>query len=156
MYPNTEFFLVRIFPHSDWIRRDTKHTSYLSVLSPNVGKYGPEKTPIWTLFTQWVWWALLQFRFKKSAKLPLLLTCLTNAWNVSKYGVFSGPYSVRMRENTDQKKFRFWKHFTQWTLSWVCFNSTVMNKRFPFSKHTSHTAIFFRNLPLLFLAAEKL
>ena len=41
-YPNTEFFLVRIFPHSDWIRRDTP---YLSVFSPNVGKYGPEKTP---------------------------------------------------------------------------------------------------------------
>ena len=42
MCPNTEFFLVRIFPHSDWIRRDTK---YLSVFSPNAGKYGPEKTP---------------------------------------------------------------------------------------------------------------
>ena len=42
MCPNTEFFLVRIFPHSDWIWRDTK---YLSVFSPNAGKYGPEKTP---------------------------------------------------------------------------------------------------------------
>ena len=30
--------LVRIFPHSDWIRRDTP---YLSVFSPNAGKYGP-------------------------------------------------------------------------------------------------------------------
>ena len=30
--------LLRIFPHSDWIR-------YLSVFSPNAGKYGPEKTP---------------------------------------------------------------------------------------------------------------
>ena len=30
--PNTEFFLVHIFPHSD-------------VFSPNAGKYGPEKTP---------------------------------------------------------------------------------------------------------------
>ena len=37
-----EFFLVRIFPHSDWIRRDMK---YLSVFSPNAGKYRPEKTP---------------------------------------------------------------------------------------------------------------
>ena len=35
---NTAFFLVSIFPHSDWIRRDT-------VFSPNAGKYGPEKTP---------------------------------------------------------------------------------------------------------------
>ena len=41
-YPNKKSFVVRIFPHSDWIRRDTK---YLSVLSPNKGKYGPEKTP---------------------------------------------------------------------------------------------------------------
>ena len=39
--PYTGFFLVCIFPHSDWIRRDTE---YLSVLSPNAGKYGPEKT----------------------------------------------------------------------------------------------------------------
>ena len=30
---------VRIFPHSDWIRRDTE---YLSVFSPNSGKYRPE------------------------------------------------------------------------------------------------------------------
>ena len=33
--PNTKFFLVRIFPHSDWIRKDT---SYLSVFSPNAEK----------------------------------------------------------------------------------------------------------------------
>ena len=44
------FFLVRIFPHSDWIRRDTK---YHSVFSPNAGNYGPKKLRIWTLFTQW-------------------------------------------------------------------------------------------------------
>ena len=40
--PNTEFFLVHTFPRSDRIRRDTE---YLSVFSPNVGKYGPELTP---------------------------------------------------------------------------------------------------------------
>ena len=40
--PNTEFFLVHIFSHLDWIRRDTP---YLFVSSPNAGKYGPEKTP---------------------------------------------------------------------------------------------------------------
>ena len=32
--------LVRVVPHSDWIPRDI---SYLSVFSPNVGKYGSEK-----------------------------------------------------------------------------------------------------------------
>ena len=36
-------FLVRIFPHSDGIRRDTE---YLSVFSPNAGKCGPEKLQI--------------------------------------------------------------------------------------------------------------
>ena len=40
--PNTEFFLFRIFPYSNWIWRDTPH---FSVFSPNAGKYGPEKTP---------------------------------------------------------------------------------------------------------------
>ena len=42
-------FLVRIFLHLDWIRRDTP---YLSVFSPNAGNYGPEKLRIQTLFTQ--------------------------------------------------------------------------------------------------------
>ena len=37
------------FLHSDWLQRDTK---YLSVFSPNAGKYGPEKFRIWTNFTQ--------------------------------------------------------------------------------------------------------
>ena len=43
--------LVRIFPHSDWIRRDTE---YISVVSPNVAKCGPEQLQIQTLFTQWI------------------------------------------------------------------------------------------------------
>ena len=43
-------FVVRIFPHSDWIRSDTE---YLSVFGGNVGKYGPEKLRIRILFTQW-------------------------------------------------------------------------------------------------------
>ena len=43
-------FLVRIFPHSDWRRRDTK---YLSVFCPNAGKYRPGKLKIRTLFTKW-------------------------------------------------------------------------------------------------------
>ena len=45
-----EVFLVRIFLYSDWIRRDTP---YLSVFSPNAGKYGTEKLPIQTIFMQY-------------------------------------------------------------------------------------------------------
>ena len=43
--------LVRIFPHSDWIWKDAP---YLSVFSPNAGKFGLEKLRIRTLFTQCV------------------------------------------------------------------------------------------------------
>ena len=39
--PNTEFYLVRIFPNSDGILRDAE---YISVFNPNTGNYGPEKT----------------------------------------------------------------------------------------------------------------
>ena len=47
--PVFEDFLVCVFPHLDWIRRDTE---YLPVFSPNAEKYGPEKLQIPTLFTQ--------------------------------------------------------------------------------------------------------
>ena len=40
--PNTEYFLVRISPHWDWIRRDTE---CLSAFSPKTRKCGPKKTP---------------------------------------------------------------------------------------------------------------
>ena len=42
-------FLVRIFPHSDWIWSDTE---YLYTFSPNAGKHGPEKLRIRRSFTQ--------------------------------------------------------------------------------------------------------
>ena len=44
---NTEFFVVGIFPHSDWIRTDTE---YLSIFSAIAEKYGPEKTPYLNTF----------------------------------------------------------------------------------------------------------
>ena len=42
-------FLVRIFPHLDWIRGDNP---YLSIFSLNTGKYGTEKLWIRTLLEQ--------------------------------------------------------------------------------------------------------
>ena len=47
--------LVSIFPHSDWIRRDTP---YLSEFSPNVGKCGKnadQNTSKYGLFLRSVW-----------------------------------------------------------------------------------------------------
>ena len=41
--------LAWVFPHSDWIRRNTE---YLSVFSPNVGKFGPYQLRIRTPLTQ--------------------------------------------------------------------------------------------------------
>ena len=38
---NSEFLMVRVFPHSNWIR---KFTEQISVFSRNTGKYGPPKT----------------------------------------------------------------------------------------------------------------
>ena len=68
------------------------------------------------------------FLFENRLK-PLAKT----TWKVSKYGVSSvpyfsrirteygeirsiSPYSVQMRENTDQEKLRIWKPFTLWGL----------------------------------------
>ena len=45
--PNTEFLLVRIFLHLDWILR---FTPYISLFSPNTEKYGPEKNPYMDTF----------------------------------------------------------------------------------------------------------
>ena len=42
-------FLLCIFPHLDWMRRDTLYTLYLSIFTPNTGKYELEKFCIRTL-----------------------------------------------------------------------------------------------------------
>ena len=69
----------------------------------------------------------------KSARLRNEMNLVSfTVWNVSKCGVFSfpyfpafglnteirsiSPYSVRMRENTEQKEVRIWIFFTQWLL----------------------------------------
>ena len=46
-YPNTEFFLVRISPHLDWIRRFTSTSPYSVRLRENTNQ---KKLRIWTLF----------------------------------------------------------------------------------------------------------
>ena len=48
---NKQFYNFMI----EWavFRNILRHTPYLSVFSPNAGKYGPEKLRIWTFFTQW-------------------------------------------------------------------------------------------------------
>ena len=76
--PNTEFFLVRFFPHSECIPRDTP---YLSVFSPNEGQYGPEETPyldtfhaVWGWFTDPVFWKICHNLLTKSNTHALALS----------------------------------------------------------------------------------
>ena len=71
--PHTEFFLVRIFRHSGWMRRDN---SYLSVFSSNVGKYGPEKTPYLDTFHAMVGTFIRLFRWKLTQKCLMLLSSI--------------------------------------------------------------------------------
>ena len=60
--------LVCVFLHLDWTRRDT---AYLSEFSLNVGKYGPEKLRIWTIFTQFET-SLLNDLHRKTGKKNLI------------------------------------------------------------------------------------
>ena len=46
--PNTELFLVRIFPHSDWILRISPYSVQM------LENTDQKKLCIWTLFTQWL------------------------------------------------------------------------------------------------------
>ena len=70
---NTEFFLARIFAHSDWIRRDTE---YLLLFSPNPGKYGPEKTLYLDTFHEVT--ALLSYLLYATLSFFLLLQIFVN------------------------------------------------------------------------------
>ena len=49
---------------------------------------------------------LLNINLKTISKTALLIpSTIFTAWEVSEYGVFSGPYSVQIPENKDQKNF---------------------------------------------------
>ena len=64
-------FLVRIFPHLDWIQRDPP---YLSVFSLNAVKYGPEKLQIQTLFTQcYLGWIISNLSTSRSVSFAMEL-----------------------------------------------------------------------------------
>ena len=72
MCPNTEFFLVCIFPHSDWIRRNTK---YLSEFSPNAWKYGPEKTSYLDTFHIVIIWLFKVYNMYQQKNNTCWFTC---------------------------------------------------------------------------------
>ena len=59
--PSTEYFLVRISPHSDWIRRNTES---LSVFSPKAGKCGPKKNSVFRHFSRSEFESKIDFWFE--------------------------------------------------------------------------------------------
>ena len=76
-------FLVRIFKYLNWIWRDTE---YLSVFSPNVEKYWPEK--LRTLFTQWllrIWPYVLKKSLKETFIFGAVLHNTVESWNIWKH-----------------------------------------------------------------------
>ena len=75
------------------------------------------------MFSQEFWEVFKNNYFSKhlwtTASVTLKIAEKATTWKVPKYGVFSGPQAVRMRENADQKKLRIWALFTQWALRWM-------------------------------------
>ena len=59
-----------------------------------------EKTPLHPLSVFLALWSFIIFYFVNRALFVI------TAWKVIRHGFFSGPYLVRMSENTDQKKLR--------------------------------------------------
>ena len=68
-------FQVCIFPHSKWIRR---HTKYLSVFSPIVGKCRPKKLRIQTFFHA-VWAMYVRTCFLNFFRLSNIFFCRKNS-----------------------------------------------------------------------------
>ena len=105
-------FLVRIFPHSDWIRRDT---SYLSVFSPNAGKYGPEITPYLDTFHT-VQYCVKRFRIRSysgphsSQIFPHLDWIRRDTEYLSVFSPNAGKYGP--------EKLRILTRFTYWMGVW--------------------------------------
>ena len=87
--PNTKFFLVRISPHLDWIRRDT----YSVWMQENTDQ---KKLRIWTLFTQCY---IIHRR---------ILTIKINLLYIVRHGGFPGYLAIN---KSDFKKTP-WEHET--------------------------------------------
>ena len=94
--PFTEFFLVCIFLHSDWIR-------------PNVGKYGPEKAPYLDIFHA----VIVQKRWLHSP-IMLFLPFLSVSRYIQ-YGVLA--YISYLSATRMRKRLRFCVSIDRW-LDW--------------------------------------
>ena len=76
--PNTEFFLVRVFPLSDWIWRDTSISPYSVQIRENTNQ---KKLCIWTLFTQWEWNLICSWKLRTPFRKTAVLVNLSGGQN---------------------------------------------------------------------------
>ena len=93
--------MVRIFLHSDWIRKDTE---YLSVFRPNAGKYGPEITAYLDNFHA--------------------VTLSRLSWTEKFAGLFSGKWNIPI--NNKEKNFFF--NLFSWFIQTIYFFVKSMMK----------------------------
>ena len=97
-YPNTEFVLVRIFPHLDWIGRDNP---FLFVFSSNAEKHGPEKSSHLDTFHT-VRWFVLWFSYSRLNKPCVINNIMTKQANLARY-VFYNVKSWQLFWNISSK-----------------------------------------------------
>ena len=105
--PNTELFLVRIFLYLDWIQR---FTGWISVFSPNTGKYGPEKTPNLDTFHTVLWNQLIALRdyWRNYINKHKLISWESNSW------VFTMVFKDAVHWNISRKyRFKFYPRFAK-------------------------------------------
>ena len=86
--PNTEFFLVCIWPYLYWLREDTL---FLPVFSPNAGKYRPEKNSVFGHFSRKINY-FLWFFFTLVRKNRFLYCILLHKKSIKIYAAFYVSY----------------------------------------------------------------
>ena len=110
--PNTEFFLVRIFPHSEWIRRVLRISPYSVWMRENTDQ---RKVSIWSYLTR-----CIGNSNNFSARKRLSVTCnficrsnlnnnvlLSNSWTPAKITLII--YSWQAKRTLNTKSFPAWK-----------------------------------------------
>ena len=132
--PNTEFFLVRIFAHSYWIRRDTPYHSVFSPYSlqffevclPQIS-LGPFFNTLPHLFVDLLWvfpekcseWVFLKilddcFFLLNSLKLDPLTSCDSKMWYLEKISRISWMSLKSILQK--YKKQNFWRSIFTWSI----------------------------------------
>ena len=108
--PNTEFFLIRIFLHLNWIWR---FIPKISVFSPNTGKYGTEKTPY------------LENPLLVQTQISWTCRCVSLVYNMIMDTTASFLWEVLVSRRIKASILRFYSYLS--ATHNICFTSTVVS-----------------------------